>query len=355
MILRSTCFLCDETLQPIGDRLQAHPESEFCNVRFTDEFGVAVEITSDELADADEGRPGNVDFFEELENLRLFPFVEKVLEEIFERYGVSRLGGASTGRGWSAFSTFQRCNYLFYRRYVEPLEQVSIMPALEPESRAIGTVAHALLAVYYTRMIVHDYPLTPDLLRDEMLKSANPEFVNEGWRLFLAYSLYYQNEEIMPLAVEYDLRDPRTGESCRYDLIAFFPHATSDRLAGTYILEHKTKQRFDDNALNGWANDGEVLGQVMLWKRMKLHLRYGELKGVIVNLLGRQKEPKFHRTTVAPETWQQAQHARDLVHTEAQIAVAKATGVFRRARANCINQWGKCDLWDHCASDNDDR
>lgn len=340
------CFLCESELESLDNGYFSHPESNVCRVQYTDHFGVPVEALPEEVVRGDDGS----DFFEELENIQIFPFVEDVLREVFAKYGLERLGGVSTGRGWSAFSTFQRCRYLYLRRYVRPIERVSILPVMEPPARAIGTVIHAFLAVYYTRCIVPDYPLTPELLRDEMLAKANPEFVNEGWRVFLAYALFYQGEEIMPLAVEYDLKDPRTSESCRYDLIAYFPRPQDDRAPGTYVVEHKSSERFDDATLNGWANDGEVIGQVMLWERLGLSLRFGKLKGVIVNLLGKQKEPKFHRTTVAPESWQIAQHANDLKRNEAEIHQARALDSWPRSRANCIGRFGKCDLWDYCAT-----
>jgi hypothetical protein len=346
--VRSVCFLCGETLEPIpGRNFQTHPEREDCLVRLTDQHGIAV----DEVPEIVRREEPTNDFFEELD-IKMFPFVEDALRDIFAKYGLARLGGVSTGRGWSSFSTWQLCRYLYKRRYVEPLHGNSIMPIAEPEARAIGTVIHALLAVYYTRMIVPDYPLTPELLRDELVVKANPEFIHEGWRVFLAYALYYQGENIAPLAIEHDLRDPRTNESCRFDLIAYFAESTYELRAGTYILEHKSSGRFDQATLN-WANDGEVIGQVMLWKRLRLDLRYGELKGVIVNILGKQKEPKMHRVIVSPSMWQVDQHVSDLKQNEAEIQVAKATGRFPRSRASCIHRYGLCDLYDHCCTTED--
>lgn len=359
-MMRSTCFLCSEPLEAVEAGIQKHPASETCLVEYTDGFGVALDeqvianFTHDgKPPDETEEHPSPNEFFSELD-IRTFPYVEEVLLKIFAKYGIQRLGGVSTGRGWSAFNTFQRCRYLYKRRYLTPVETIDARVD-EPEARAVGTIIHSLLAVYYTRMIEESYPLTPQLLRDEMLSgNANPDFVNEGYRVFNAYGLYYQSEEIMPLAVEYDLKDPRTGESCRYDLIAFFPKNQNDRLAGTYNVEHKSSSRFDDIALNGWANDGEILGQTMLWDRLKLGLRFGPLRGTIVNILGKQKDPKFHRTTVPPETWQKAQHARDLKFWEAEIQHAKAVNYFPRSRAACIDRFGKCDLYDHCSGESDE-
>jgi hypothetical protein len=336
----TTCLLCGCELTPRDDGLQDHPEDEACLVRLTDEFGVAVDEPPQQVEVAETS-------FEDFD-IRLWPLVDVVLADIFKDVGLQRLGGASSGRGWTSFSIWQRCPYLWKKRYIDPPEP-SIIPLQDPAARAAGTLIHTFLATFYQRMIVPDYPLTPDVIKAKLLERANPEIVNDAWAAFLNYAIYYQDETIWPLAVEYDLRDPRNGESCRYDLIAFFPETVHDRPPGTYILEHKSSERFDDNFLNGWANDGEVLGQVMLWERLGLDKRFGPLKGVIMNLVGRQKkEPKVHRTTVAPSFWQVEQHREDLKRHEAMTQLSIAHGVFPRSRANCINRYGKCDLFEHC-------
>lgn len=346
MIIRSTCLLCERQLSPMpGTDYQQHPKAEDCYVKITDRFGIAIDCDAAKPVEVLEVVAEPPEDFE----IRIFPFVEEVLQEIFDARNLKRLGGASSGRGWTSFSYYQRCPYLWYRRYIKPLEHRPIV-ITEPASRAIGTLIHTFLAIYYTRMIVPDYPLTPNVVRDELLLKANPDYVHEGWRVFCAYALYRQFDNIQPLAIEYDLRDPRTGESCRYDLIAFFPEDFGELLAGTYILEHKSTDRFDDNSLNGWANDGECLGQVMLWQRLGLDNRFGPLKGLIVNLLGKQKEPKFHRTLVAPQSWQIIQHRNDLKRWEGFIQLASGLDNFPRSRGNCIGRYGKCDLYDYCSS-----
>lgn len=335
-----TCLLCSRRLRRLSDGWYRHPNSDDCLVKYTDVYGIALD---------DDYRPKKTsaepDTFEV--ELQIFPFVEDVLKELFREHGLQRLGGASTGRGWTSFAIWQRCAYLWHRHYQNPVQQIV---HVEGASRAIGTIVHALLAVYYTRMIVHDYPITPRSLYDGLMAKANPDLVGEGWRVFQAYALYYQHETIEPLAIENDLRDPRTNESCRFDLVAFFPENVGDLLAGTYIMEHKTSGIFDNATLDGWGNDGEVLGQIMLWKRLGLDRRYGPLRGVIVNILGKQKEPKFARTIVPPESWQIEQHRSDLRSHEAMIQLANTSGHYPRSRANCIGRFGKCSLYDHCRS-----
>ena len=119
---------------------------------------------------------------------------------------------------------------------------------------------------------------------------------------------------------------------------------------GTYIVENKTAGRFDDAALTGWANNGEILGQVMLYHRLGLARVFGELQGVIVNIIGKQaKLPLFHRALFQPNDWQVAKHAKDIRRSEALKQVYVAAGEeFPRHRASCLSQYGKCSQWDHC-------
>src|SRR5262249_36122005 len=128
-----------------------------------------------------------------------FPFVEEVLGDAFAEFGLDRLGGASSGRGWTSFSIYQRCPYAWKRRYID---QAQVIPVESP-SRAIGTLVHAFLALYYTGMMDGAYQkLTPELVYERCVARANPVLVKEAWRVFTNYTIYYKHEVIQPLAVE---------------------------------------------------------------------------------------------------------------------------------------------------------
>jgi len=350
IIRRNRCLLCRVELEshPDSHGRQLHPNTPDCQVTYCDTFGVPIDVEVDQLP-SDDGSPIiKPDDGTEIP-MQIWPVVEDALEQVFGGAGHERLGGLSSGRGWSAFSTFQRCPYLFRRRYID---QTPPMISVEPPARAIGTLIHTFLALHYTGMIDPTWAnLTPDIMYERVRAIANPELVAEAWRVFNGYRLYYQYETVTPLAIEYDLRDPRTGESCRYDMIAYYPEELPGFLPGTYIVEHKSAARFDRDTLDGWANDGEILGQVSLWKRLKLDLRFGELRGVIVNILGKQpKELQFHRTVVAPTSWQVDEHLEDLKRWEGLIQLARSTGSFPRARSGCIGRWGRCDYWEDCVA-----
>jgi hypothetical protein len=131
-------------------------------------------------------------------------------------------------------------------------------------------------------------------------------------------------------------------------LVAYFPKDRPGMLAGTYGIEHKTAAKFDANTLEGWHGDGEVLGQVLTWERLHLEKKFGPLRGVMVNIIGKQKEPQFHRTIVSPTAFTLVQHAADLKNWNGKIAHAKAINDFPRSRNNCIRGFSRCEFWDHC-------
>lgn len=345
-IRRDRCLLCASQLEPLpGQGIQRHPPSASCRVLFTDAYGVCL---TDEEAKIAETISDEAPVAEPVLGLfDMHPPVEYVLGQMFEAFGEPRLGGASTGKGWSSFAVAQRCLYLWRKRYVER----ALPPiVVESEALAIGTLVHTFLALYYANRLGQYRKLTPQACRDFALERANPRFVNEAWRVFSAYRLYYTHDILQPLAIEYDLKDPRTGESCRYDLVGFFPKSTPGRLAGTYLFEHKTSGRFDFDTLEGWANDGEVIGEASLWRRLGLDKRFGPLRGVVINILGKQQEPKFHRTTISPDSFLVSSHLDDLRRWDGLLQFCKATDNFPRSRGNCINRYGRCDWWEHCVT-----
>lgn len=354
----TTCILCGTKLSPTtADGILLHHkisnQSIGCQVVLTDELGVSIddryELIAGTIYEREEPAPPDPDVIVAFEQYTPF---EKALEAVFAHFGVERLGGASGDRGWSAVSAYQRCPYLWFKTYVaHQVPNGNELVLSEPLGLAIGSIVHTFLAVHYQKRINARYPLTPELVRKYLDENAvNPAFVTESWRLFSAYRLYYKNEPLQPLAIEHHVVDPRSKESCRYDAIVEILENGQGYEPGTWIMDHKTTLMFDRATLEGWPNDGTVIQQVMLWHRLGLHRRWGELKGVIVNLIGKQKIPGMHRAFVSPLRWQIDQQAADLRVWDAQKKLALATSSFPRSRANCVNRYGMCRLFDHCAT-----
>lgn len=352
IIRRDRCLLCRRELTPVeGSDVQEHPEAEDCLVRYTDEWGVSVEVVFDdasEIVDEPQGRRFVPSDDDDPIQIEIFPYVDDILGQFFDQYDLPRLGGASTGKGWSSFSTFEKCDYLWKLKYLDKRKPYI---AIESPAIAVGSLVHVYLALHYSGFVngLPYHGITADEAHAFVTGKCNPLFTEEAWRLFAGYRLYYKFEKVTPLALEHDLKDPRTGESCRFDMIAWIDGEMEGNKAGTWIVEHKTGQRFDHNFLEGWQNDGEVIGQVALWQRLGLDKRFGPLRGTMMNLLGKQKEARFHRTWIAPNSIRTQSHLDDLKRIEGLMNLAKATDSWPRKRANCIHRYGRCDYYDHCA------
>ncbi len=267
---------------------------------------------------------------------------EEVMDEIFAHHKIEKMGGAS-GRGWSSHATFQKCPYLFKLTYLEG-QRGAPSTALET-----GSAFHTFLALHYTWMLNGDLTLTPYVAKDSLLAAgADAKAVIEAFRLYEAYADRYEGDYLFPIEMEAWAQDP-DGNTCRFDMIAEVKEAQPGVMPGVYIIEHKTAARFTADALEGWRNDGEILGQIMVWKRAKLDKKYGKLRGTIVNIVGKQKVIQFHRTIVPAQKWHVTQHMEDLKMWSALQQMYAATGVWPKARANCITKFGMCSFFDHCA------
>ena len=342
------CILCRcDLVETTTPGIFLHESVEGCLVRVADGYGISLDEDYEVIGDDIYSKAALAED-QDIIQLQSWKSIEEALGEIFTEAGLARLGGRSTGSGWSSVSLFQRCRHAWKRTYLKQ-DRNEAMLGGEVLPLAVGILTHVYLALHYQRMMVKDYPLTPDDVNQRVRElGCDPAAFTEGWRLFTAYRLFYKNENMIPMAVEYNLVDPRNNDSCRYDLVAYFPDETPGRLPGTYVIEHKTASRFDQNTLEAWPGDGEILGQVALWDRLKLERKFGKLRGVLVNLIGKQKTPEFHRTLAAPTAFAIEQHLSDLKQSNAEIQLAKASGVFPRSRANCIGRFGRCGFWGSC-------
>lgn len=276
--------------------------------------------------------------------------MEKAIEAVFAEYNVPKLGGAS-GKGWSWYSTMQKCWHLYKRKFVDGDRY---KPGIAGPALEVGVLLHALLAVYYSQWITDGYPLSPLALYEGVMKmGALPDRVGNAWRLMEAYETRYEQDYFRPLAVEEWAADPVTGNSCRYDAIVDVTEPPLGMTPGTYICEHKTASRFDATVTDGWRNDGEVIGQMMLWEPSGMREKYGECQGVIVNMLGKQKIPQFTRIIVPPQSWQLDSHAQELKIWRAMESMNAATNTWPRSRANCVTKFGFCDYFEQCAHQSD--
>lgn len=276
-----------------------------------------------------------------------FLSIDQAIEQVRDSLNIPRelqLTGGS-GQGWSTYSTFQRCPRAYYFQVVQPKPKFS-----SPEALEVGGLLHTFMALYYYPQAPFNTQLPEALFKSLAQIDVNPKSLSEGWRLFQAYVDHYgDNDYLTPIAVERHAQDPKSKNTCRYDLIARIDNPPALGFAeGLYIIEHKTSSQFSENVLDGWSIDGEILGEMALWKVAKLEKVYGPLAGLCVNLIGKQKIPKFERVFINPQQIQTDQHLIDLKHWKKRIEAHKKSGEWPRALAGCISKFGKCEFYNHC-------
>lgn len=269
--------------------------------------------------------------------------LDDILRDIYARRGLDRPGGRSR-RGWSSRATLQKCPYLYQQTYVNGV-QGAASAALET-----GSIFHAYLANHYLNMMSREhrdecYPMTPEILRDELLDGgAHAGPIMDAWQLYEAYAFRYENDYLRPLAVE--VAGVVGEHTCRWDLIAAVDDAQDGVQPGTYIVETKTTSRFD--SLNTWTNDGEIVGQLWIYEYGGYAEAWGPLRGVIMNIC-KKKNPDFQRMIIPPQAWQIDGHGRDLQQWDLLEQLYRTTGMWPRSRASCVTKYGPCALFAHCA------
>lgn len=345
-----TCLFCGIRTDATSDaEIFLHPAGD-CPVKVTGRYGASLDHLFEVIDQEIFHRLVDPEL---IMQLQYFTPIEVAMNAVFDKYGVPRLGGSSGLEGWSSISLYQRCPYAWAREHLRGFKtDVPMLSVSDLSGRSVGSLFHGLLSVYYSRRIAASYPLTPELMIEEIGKlGVDPAVIVEARRLYQAYATYYKHERLRPLFVEQLLVAERPRRSCRNDLIAIV-EGVPGQPDGLYIVDHKTASRFDDATLTGWANEGAIIQQVDVFEAaLPDHPElqsYGALQGVIVNLVGKQKAPELYRAYVHPTFFQVEQHRHDLPIWRAQRDLSIATGTFPRARAGCLGRFGKCDSWDHC-------
>lgn len=115
------------------------------------------------------------------------------------------------------------------------------------------------------------------------------------------------------------------------------------------IITHNTASRFDAATTDGWSNNGELLGEMMHYIDGGFEQKYGPLRGLIVDIIGKQKDPQFMRIVLPVNMTLIDQHRDELKKWNAMRDFYAAANFWPRARGNCIGQYGKCQRYDECA------
>lgn len=298
---------------------------------------------------ASEGLVEQVDYISLANVLDTAP-LDDALDKICKELGLKSRPGGASGYGWSTRSLLLACPYKYKRLYIEAPKKRNGPAAVALET---GGLFHQLLAFHYLQMMPDkggieapiDYEWMKGRLLDERVAA---EVVMDSYRLFDAYRMHYTDDYIEPLDVEIAAEDA-DGNTCRYDAIVKVLPNAAGVAPGTYLCEHKTCARFDFATLESWKNDGQIIGQLMIYRKARLKKKYGDLSGIIINLVSKTKMPDFRRIVVAAPLWQVRGHARDLKVWDALENFFRSTGTWPRNRYSCRGPYGVCPLHEECS------
>lgn len=279
-----------------------------------------------------------------------FTPVATAIEAISKTHALPKLTGGS-GRGWSRWKLLQRCPYAYYLRYIRQL-------VIEEESSAlaVGSLFHAFAATYYHHMITQGKSVTVDAFKAALDdQNVSAEALYKSWYMFEAYRNHYCDDFIIPVAVEHQVEDLKTGNTCRYDLVAQIKKPPEGIKPGFAIVEHKSASRLDASTIDGWDLDGEILGEVVFWQRNRLDKVFGPLTVLIVNVVTKSKVTGFNRTYVHPLSARSAAHIRNLSYMTNLESRLKKANRWPQYFGSCIGRFGRCEYYDHCLSGGDAR
>ncbi len=362
------CVLCGAALVDSStDGFLLHTDVAGCEVVITDRLGVCV----DDVYELIDGQvyerlvmavttPAPVDFSGVVysdgvpvagHDASAFLSADAGARRLFDSINRPYLGGSSGSRGWSSVSTFQKCPYLWQVKY-RGAKSLYNPDVPGPEALEIGSLTHLFLAIHYSQRIDPTYPVDPYAARRFLsLAPVTPAYLEAAWQLFDGYLAYWGDEAWMtPLAVEELAVDPRSGFSCRWDLIFRVDAPFENMLPGIYVCNSKTAGDNSAVTRDQWKNDGQILGEIDLYQRLGYHRRFGPLRAACVNILIKTKVPQYTRSLVIPSKPILRDHHNSLRVWDAQMRLAEATGNYPRSRASCITRYrGFCELFDHCA------
>lgn len=306
--------------------------------------------------------------------------IDEAVDGIFNQRKWPLLGGPS-GKGWSFFSVAQRCAQLFRKLYDTPAEQLT--KALPGAPLQIGALFHVLMALYYgaglgNATVLPDrgglvaesiklpsrrrrFTVPPTAADDliavlkELCNSDRPsprlDVVLEAERLYDAHTNFYGagREDVTPLGVEVFAAHPQLGYTCRYDMIgAVGENDLVIKTPGVFIFERKSTKWIDEKYLEGWALDGEILGQLMCWKPSGMEATFGPLAGIIIDVVSKARLPECRRVILPATLPAVGQHERWVRYCNSQIHLWRAMGIYPQSYANCWGRYGRCDQFDNC-------
>lgn len=268
--------------------------------------------------------------------------VREALDRVKEEMGIPNPGMPAKAPGWSSLQRFLRCSEE-YRLYYLVKENRGIVDQ-GTGYQQLGIIVHDFLAEHYRN--------GPDRVRefkDKLIDlPSHVESFLEAWRIYEGYRDEYmfdwwKKEDVFAVEEWGVLQNPTF--LTRVDLIIKLKkNAIPGFAEGYYIVDHKTASKFDYASLNCWYHDVEIITQQMAWYD-KI-----DLKGTIINLVGKQKKQKFERPMVHCMTEKFDWCKEFLKEKIGQMQLYKSTDHYwEKNPQGCVDRkYGVCGFYSTC-------
>lgn len=180
----------------------------------------------------------------------------------------------------------------------------------DKEALTVGWLFHHALETYYTGLRDGADPSTAERAAIVALEpiAEEPDY-EETYETVLRvcgtyFDFYRGKDDWRIIAVEETLEYVEAADfeySARIDLvIEQLPSRYATRAPGLYVVEHKTARYLSEDLLVSYQLDLQILGQVWLMRSCVNLASYPPFKGVIVNIITKQKKPECERVEVCP-------------------------------------------------------
>lgn len=283
-----------------------------------------------------------------------FPAIDAVYQQI-----TGRVRAKSCYPAWTSTAVYMSCPEKYRLRYIAKAKGVDTYK----DEKEIGILVHYLLSHYYNK--TSNYP-PQDLIDRFRFDNADPMILEEGWRIFQGYILEYEGDcNWKVLSNEKTYSSIRENYSATPDLTieVIQPSLVDGTDEGIYLVDHKTKGRFD-KSISLWRHDGEILGEIMAFlDSTKSDLGSEDLevaefasnllsrfRGVIINLIGKQKDQRFARVVVPFNEADIDEFRRNLAYWGNQRKLSQITGYYPRNNTACVTGF-PCDFYTTCWRD----
>lgn len=227
------------------------------------------------------------------------------------------------------------------------------------EALDVGALYHLGLQTYYEAIYAQQHKQTLTAAPETLAFEVLAPFVSEpGYgetyetveRLLDAYFNKYRNDpqrwEVLAVELTLACTDSRVAFpwTSRFDLVVV-DHSVAK--GATFVVEHKTARAIDNNTIQGYTQDVQVMGQIWLWGREIDLASYPPFLGAQVNLISKTKEPKMERVPVSPtpaalRTWEESMTKHWL------MSKFYETLGFPQNLASCMRRYGPCEFFDVC-------